>query len=150
MFKGYLLCIPKTSEIGCCCDIQDRLRNHALKGRSMELHNIGIALSGGGIRATIFHLGLFKWLAENGLLEEVKRVSSVSGASLCVGLIYTHNVLLDGHVKPLCDHLFYLLFSKIFRQTCIFKRTVYGFVKNFLIHLRCKFLVYFKSVRSSC
>lgn len=59
----------------------------------MELHNIGIALSGGGIRATIFHLGLFKWLAENGLLEEVKRVSTVSGASLCVGLIYTHNDL---------------------------------------------------------
>ena len=59
----------------------------------MELHNIGIALSGGGIRATIFHLGLFKWLAENGLLEEVKRVSSVSGASLCVGLIYAHNGL---------------------------------------------------------
>ena len=59
----------------------------------MELHNIGIALSGGGIRATIFHLGLFKWLAENGLLEEVKRVSSVSGASLCVGLIYAHNDL---------------------------------------------------------
>ena len=59
----------------------------------MELHNIGIALSGGGIRATIFHLGLFKWLAENELLEEVKRVSTVSGASLCVGLIYTHNDL---------------------------------------------------------
>lgn len=59
----------------------------------MELHNLGIALSGGGIRATIFHLGLFKWLAENGLLEEVKRVSTVSGASLCVGLIYAHNDL---------------------------------------------------------
>lgn len=81
------------SEIGCYFDIQDRLRNHALKGRSMELHNIGIALSGGGIRATIFHLGLFSWLAENKLLEEVKRVSSVSGASLCVGLIYSHNNL---------------------------------------------------------
>lgn len=59
----------------------------------MKLQNIGIALSGGGIRATIFHLGLFKWLAENRLLEEVKRVSSVSGASLCVGLIYSHNKL---------------------------------------------------------
>ena len=88
-----MLYIPKTSEIGCCCDIQDQLRTHVLKGRRMELHNIGIALSGGGIRATIFHLGLFKWLAENELLEEVKRVSSVSGASLCVGLIYTHNDL---------------------------------------------------------
>ena len=59
----------------------------------MELHNIGIALSGGGIRATIFHLGLFKWLAENGLLEEVKRVSTVSGASLCVATVYKGNII---------------------------------------------------------
>lgn len=59
----------------------------------MDLHNIGIALSGGGIRATIFHLGLFKWLAENESFEEIKRISSVSGASLCVGLIYSHNNL---------------------------------------------------------
>ena len=59
----------------------------------MELKNIGIALSGGGIRATIFHLGLFKWLAERGALEEIKRISSVSGASLCVGLIYSYNNL---------------------------------------------------------
>ena len=59
----------------------------------MEKKNIGIALSGGGIRATIFHLGLFKWLAEHGALEEVKRISSVSGASLCVGMIYSYNNL---------------------------------------------------------
>ena len=59
----------------------------------MELHNIGIALSGGGIRATVFHLGILKWMAERGALEEVKRVSSVSGASLCVGMVYAHNNL---------------------------------------------------------
>lgn len=59
----------------------------------MKPQNIGIALSGGGIRATIFHLGLFQWLAENEMLEEIKRVSSVSGASLCVGLIYSWNNL---------------------------------------------------------
>ena len=59
----------------------------------MKLRNIGIALSGGGIRATIFHLGLFKWLAENNLMETVKCISSVSGASLCVGLIYSYNFL---------------------------------------------------------
>lgn len=39
---------------------------------------IGVALSGGGIRATIFHLGLFKWLAENELMENIKHISSVS------------------------------------------------------------------------
>ena len=59
----------------------------------MELRNIGIALSGGGIRAMIFHLGLFKWLSENKMLKRVKKVSSVSGASLCVGMIYAHNAL---------------------------------------------------------
>lgn len=59
----------------------------------MRERSIGIALSGGGIRAMIFHLGLFKWLAENKLFECVKRVSSVSGASLCVGMIYAHNNL---------------------------------------------------------
>lgn len=60
----------------------------------MELHNIGIALSGGGIRATIFHLGVLKWIAKKGALEEVKRVSSVSGGSLCIGMIYAHNNLI--------------------------------------------------------
>ena len=41
----------------------------------MELRNIGIALSGGGIRATIFHLGLFKWLAENKLFATLDPVT---------------------------------------------------------------------------
>lgn len=59
----------------------------------MELHNIGIALSGGGIRAAIFHLGVLKWIAEKNALEEIKRISSVSGASLCIGMIYAHNNL---------------------------------------------------------
>jgi NTE family protein len=59
----------------------------------METRNlkIGVALSGGGIRATIFHLGVFKYLAEKGLLGQVSRISSVSGASLCVALIFAKN-----------------------------------------------------------
>ena len=52
---------------------------------------IGISLSGGGIRATIFHLGVFQYLAERGLLSQVTRISSVSGASLCVALIFAKN-----------------------------------------------------------
>lgn len=59
----------------------------------MKPQNIGIALSGGGIRAMVFHLGLFKWLAEQGLFEQIRKVSTVSGASLCVGMIYAHNNL---------------------------------------------------------
>ena len=49
---------------------------------------IGIALSGGGIRATIYHLGVLKWLAEERLMENVRYISSVSGGSLCAGLVY--------------------------------------------------------------
>lgn len=56
-----------------------------------EQRKIGIALSGGGIRATIFHLGVLKWMAENNMLEDIVRISSVSGASLSIGLIYSHN-----------------------------------------------------------
>jgi len=52
---------------------------------------IGITLSGGGTRAVVFHLGMFKWLAEEGLMERVEHVSSVSGGSICMGLIYATN-----------------------------------------------------------
>ena len=58
-----------------------------------NIKNIGIALSGGGIRATVFHLGVLKYLAEQNMLGRIVRISSVSGASLAVGLIYSHNSL---------------------------------------------------------
>ena len=49
---------------------------------------ISLALSGGGIRAMGFHLGVLRRMAELGLLERVKRISTVSGGSLVIGLIY--------------------------------------------------------------
>lgn len=49
---------------------------------------IALALSGGGIRAMAFHLGVLKRMAELHLLERVARVSTVSGGSLLVGLVY--------------------------------------------------------------
>lgn len=52
---------------------------------------IGLALSGGGMRAAIYHLGVLQSLAEEGLLGNITRISSVSGASLCMGLIYACN-----------------------------------------------------------
>lgn len=52
---------------------------------------IGLALSGGGFRATVFHLGVVARLAEQDVLEEVRLLSTVSGGSLCVGLIYAQN-----------------------------------------------------------
>lgn len=52
---------------------------------------IGLALSGGGMRAAIYHLGVLKALAEEGLLSNIKHISTVSGASICMGLIYGCN-----------------------------------------------------------
>ncbi|MEO6015649.1 MAG: patatin-like phospholipase family protein [Polaromonas sp.] len=48
---------------------------------------IYLALSGGGTRAMVFHCGVLKFLAEQGAMERVKQVSTVSGGSLLVGLL---------------------------------------------------------------
>ncbi|MBX3672645.1 MAG: patatin-like phospholipase family protein [Burkholderiales bacterium] len=49
---------------------------------------IALALSGGGIRAMAFHLGVLRFMAERGMLESTARISSVSGGSLVIGLIF--------------------------------------------------------------
>lgn len=41
--------------------------------------NIGIALSGGGYRATVFHLGVLARLSEDNLLDQISFISTVSG-----------------------------------------------------------------------
>lgn len=50
--------------------------------------HIGLALSGGGVRAAAFHAGVLKWLAERELLEKIEHISSVSGGTLFVGLVF--------------------------------------------------------------
>lgn len=49
---------------------------------------IGLALSGGGFRAAAFHAGVLQRLADNGWLERVQQISSVSGGSLFTGLVF--------------------------------------------------------------
>lgn len=46
-----------------------------------------LALSGGGVRAVAFHVGVLMHLAERGLLEQVNHISSVSGGSLATALV---------------------------------------------------------------
>ena len=52
---------------------------------------IALSLSGGGIRAMAFHLGVLKLLAQRHLLEDVQRISTVSGGSLLIGLMLQRN-----------------------------------------------------------
>jgi len=46
---------------------------------------IGLALSGGGFRAALFHLGALRRLVELGILTKLDRISSVSGGSIIAG-----------------------------------------------------------------
>jgi NTE family protein len=49
----------------------------------------GLALSGGGYRATLFHLGALWRLNDLGLLRPLNRISTVSGGSLMAGILAT-------------------------------------------------------------
>ena len=51
---------------------------------------IGLAFSGGGSRAAVFHLGVLKRLASEGHLEHISAISSVSGGSIAAALIFAH------------------------------------------------------------
>ena len=53
----------------------------------IESNTIGLALSGGGFRATLFHLGAAWRLNEMALLPEIGQISSVSGGSILASLM---------------------------------------------------------------
>ncbi len=48
---------------------------------------MGLAVSGGGFRATLFHLGAFWRLNEIGYLKKIERVCSVSGGSTAAAML---------------------------------------------------------------
>ena len=57
-----------------------------------ELKGQGLALSGGGYRASLFHLGVTRRLHELGILQQTTRLSSVSGGSILAGFL-AHRML---------------------------------------------------------
>lgn len=46
------------------------------------MKKIGLALSGGGFRATLYHLGVLRFLRDAGILHQVTHITSVSGGSI--------------------------------------------------------------------
>jgi predicted acylesterase/phospholipase RssA len=64
------------------------LTNSAEKIGSIDIPPIRLALSGGGFRATLFHLGVVRFLRDSGVLPYVTDISGVSGGSI----IATHIV----------------------------------------------------------
>ena len=49
---------------------------------------IGISLSGGGVRATVFHLGVLQRVAQTPRWQDITFLSTVSGGSLCIALVF--------------------------------------------------------------
>ena len=65
-------------------DTKDESKRIVLKNiiTSFYYEKIGLALSGGGFRASLFHIGVFSRLAELDMLKHIDVISSVSGGSI--------------------------------------------------------------------
>jgi len=60
------------------------------------MNRIGLALSGGGFRATLYHLGLVRFLRDAGLLSQVTHITSVSGGSVFAAHLVLNRDLYNG------------------------------------------------------
>ena len=87
---------------------------------------IGLALSGGGVRATVFHLGALARLARQSLIENITFLSTVSGGSLAVALVWA----CSGKVWPGSDTI---LRSTIPRARRLL--TAHGLDRAYLQHM---------------
>lgn len=75
--------------------------------------NIALSLSGGGYRATTFHLGAMAYLNAieldgKNLLHNVKIISTISGGTL-TGVMYAHKLSQNGDFQDCFDKLYFLL-----------------------------------------
>ena len=55
-----------------------------------DRRRIGLALSGGGFRATLFHMGVVRCLRDYGLLQHVTTLTAVSGGSVLAAHLALH------------------------------------------------------------
>ncbi len=76
-------------------------QNKYLPSSNKIPNSIGLALSGGGFRATLFHLGAIRRLHELGILSKLTTVSSVSGGSILNGFLASR--LVNGLLKGISD-----------------------------------------------
>lgn len=97
---------------------------------------IALALSGGGIRAMVFHLGVMKHLAERGLLESVERISTVSGGSLLIGLLLQQNGLRWPSSEQFLSHSLPIL-----RESLCTRSLQWGAARQLLNPLNLRFIL---------
>ncbi len=90
---------------------------------------LGLALSGGGFRAMLFHLGVVKYLRDVGLLEQVTQITSVSGGSVLAAhlVLYWEDYLGDGfdrRAQELVDFAQFDLRGRIVRRAYSAERLI--------------------------
>jgi predicted acylesterase/phospholipase RssA len=67
------------------------------------MDRIGLALSGGGFRAILYHLGLVRFLRDAGLLSKVTHITSVSGGSVFAAhLVLPVRAIINSFCCPTC------------------------------------------------
>jgi predicted acylesterase/phospholipase RssA len=70
------------------CVVQALLGNNTDAALSFILGKVGLALSGGGFRASLFHIGFLARLAELDMLRHIEVLSCVSGGSILGAFYY--------------------------------------------------------------
>src|SRR5262249_9858799 len=65
-----------------CVRETQRLVNVCTYSSVTAMKKIGLALSGGGLRACLYHLGMTRFLRDAGILPQVTHITSVSGGSI--------------------------------------------------------------------
>lgn len=60
------------------------------KQQEIPKNRLGLGLSGGGLRASFYHIGVLAQMAEQGLLPRLEVISTVSGGSIIGALYYLH------------------------------------------------------------
>ena len=60
---------------------------------------IGLALSGGGFRATLFHLGMIRFMREAAILPAVTHITSVSGGSILAAHLVLNSERYNGSLS---------------------------------------------------
>ncbi len=88
------------------------------EARERNRDKLGVALAGGGFRASLFHLGVLWRLAELDLLRHVQVLSTVSGGSI-IGALYmlvlkkhldkNENLPPEEYLEIMCEVKYYLL-----------------------------------------
>ena len=104
-------------EFACCSELAvapgaaEMTAETAQSLESTRTDECGLALSGGGFRAVLFHVGALWRLAEFGLLTKIDRFSSVSGCSIVTGRLaqvwdqFAADPTLDSYIELVANPL---------------------------------------------